>query len=79
LRLETFEECFAKFRVALYVGGSSNDYLLDMLEEEKLLTEEERALRFKYGGSQSNSSVGDTMKGQAEERAKMNNDGGRDD
>lgn len=71
LRVETYEEALAKFKVAMYVGGSSNDYLLDMLEEEKLLKEEEKQLRYEYGGDSKNSAVGDTMKNQAEERREM--------
>ena len=71
LRLETFEECFAKMRVAMYVGGSSNQYLCDMLREEGLLTRKEAASRYLYGGDPANSSINNTMQEQ-EEIAKEN-------
>lgn len=71
LRLETYQEALAKFKVAMYIGGSSNDYLLDMLEAEKLLTSEEKDLRYQYGGNSKNSAVGDTMRIQEETRKEM--------
>jgi len=66
LRLETFEECFAKMRAAMYVGASSNQYLCDMLMEEGLLSKEEAANRYLYGGDPSKSSITDTEKEQEE-------------
>lgn len=70
LRLETYEECFAKTRVAMYIGSSSNQYLSDMLIEEGLLSKEEAAYRYLYGGNPSNASITDTEKEQAKIAAK---------
>jgi len=66
LRLETYEECFAKMRVAMYVGNSSNQYLCDMLMKEGLLSKEELENRYLYGGNPANASITDTEKEQAE-------------
>ncbi len=66
LRLETYTECFAKTRVVMYIGGSSNQYLCDMLIKEGLLSEQEAATRYLYGGDPANSSITDTEKTQEE-------------
>jgi len=66
LRLETFEECFAKMRVAMYIGSSSNQYLYDMLMKEELLSKEEAKYRYLYGGDPNKSSITDTEKQQNE-------------
>lgn len=68
LRLETYRESLAKFRVSMYVGQSGNDYLLDMLQEEGLLSQDERSGRWVSGGDVSKSSINDTQNAQKKER-----------
>lgn len=66
LRFETYKESLAKFRASMYIGQSGNDYLLDMLQEEGLLSQDERNGRWVSGGDVSKSSINDTQKAQKE-------------
>ena len=66
MRLETFDESMAKVRVAIYLGESTNDFLLDVMESHGLLTQEDRKLRYISGGSLEGSSIIATMKAQEE-------------
>lgn len=64
LRFETYRESLAKFRASMYIGQSGNDYLLDMLQEEGLLSQDERNGRWVSGGDVSRSSINQTQKNQ---------------
>lgn len=68
LRLKTYTECLAKMKVAIYIGESSNDYLLDMLQAEDLMTDDERNQRYKLGANIENSSITETIRKQKEEK-----------
>ena len=69
MRFETFEECISRLRAALYIGMSSNSYVLEVLKEEGLLTKKEEELRYEYGGK--DTSVDNTRKEQAKRRREM--------
>ena len=62
LKLDTFSENLARIKAAMYIGHSSDKYLLEMLQSENLLTDEERKLAYIAGGT--DNSVIDTMKSQ---------------
>lgn len=68
LRLPTYAECLAKLKVAVYVGESSNDFLLDMLQTEGLITEEERKQRYALGANIEKSSIVHTIRKQKEDK-----------
>lgn len=57
LRLETYTECLAKLRTAIYIGESSNTYFLRLLESEGLITEQELKGRYISGGSTKHASI----------------------
>ena len=58
LRLETYNECLTKLKSAIYIGESTNDYILDLLVEDNLLSKEEcSALRYASGGDPNKASV----------------------
>ena len=57
LRLETYEECMAKFKTSLYIAQSTNDFLLKLLLSEGLLTEEEYKQRYLLGGDPKKASI----------------------
>ena len=69
LRLPTYAECLAKLKVAIYVGESSNDFFLDMLQSEGLISEEEMRQRYELGADPEKSSIRKTIKIQQEEKA----------
>ena len=50
LRLETFDECIAKLKTAIYIGEGTNNYLIQLLDSEGLLSEEEKRTRYQLGG-----------------------------
>lgn len=72
LRLQTYAECLAKLKVAIYVGESSNDFFLDMLQSEGLISEEEMRQRYELGADPEKSSIRKTIKIQQEEKAEEN-------
>lgn len=72
LRLQTYAECLAKLKVAIYVGESSNDFFLDMLQAEGLISEEEMRQRYELGADPEKSSIRKTIKIQQEEQAEKN-------
>ena len=57
LRLETYEECMAKFKTSLYIAQSTNDFLLNLLLSEGLLTEGEYKQRYLLGGDPKKASI----------------------
>lgn len=67
LRLETYDECLAKFKTSVYVSRATNDILLKSLLSEGLLTEEEYAKRYVYGGDPNKASVSAVQKIQKNE------------
>ena len=67
LRLETYDECLAKFKTSVYVSRTTNDILLKSLLSEGLLTEEEYAKRYVYGGDPNKASVSAVQKIQKNE------------
>ncbi len=74
LRLETFTESLAKLRTTMYIGEASNDYLLEVLQAEELLTQEERKGRWISGGDVNKSSINATIASQDRERKSRKKD-----
>lgn len=74
LRLETFTESLAKLRTTMYIGEASNDYLLEVLQAEGLLTQEERKGRWISGGDVNKSSINATIASQDRERKSRKKD-----
>lgn len=71
MRMDTLTESIAKLRVAIYLGESTNDFLLDVLESQGLLTNEERKLRYlsdTTGQNLEGSSILATIQKQQKER-----------
>lgn len=67
LRLETYDECLAKFKTSLYIAQSTNDFLLSSLLSEGLLTQEEYNQRYLLGGDPNKASVTTTQEIQKSE------------
>lgn len=63
LRLETYDECLAKFETTLYIGEATNDYILNLLTADNLLNQQE-VVNYRYvpGGDPTTSSVAATEK-----------------
>lgn len=70
LRLETYDECLAKFKTSLYIAQSTNDFLLDLLLSEGLLSESEYKERYVPGGDPQKASITSTQRIQASEEQK---------
>ncbi len=63
LRLETYDECLAKFETTLYIGEATNDYILNLLTADNLLNQQEVAnYRYVPGGDPTTASIAATEK-----------------
>ena len=58
----------------MYIGEASNDYLLEVLQAEGLLTQEERKGRWISGGDVNKSSINATIASQDRERKSRKKD-----
>lgn len=68
LRLETYDECMAKFKTSVYLSQATNDFLLKLLLSEGLLTKEEYKQRYLSGGDPNKASVSTAQKIQKQEQ-----------
>lgn len=68
LRLETQTESLAKLKVSIYIGEATNDYFLNLLESEGLITPQELQKRYQSGGNIGTASINDVIAKQQEEK-----------
>ena len=70
-RLLTYDECLARLKVAVYVGEATNDYLLEMLQQEGLITKEEIEQRYELGGDIAGAAINLTIRKQQEDLVEL--------
>lgn len=73
-RLLTYDECLARLKVAVYVGEATNDYLLEMLQQEGLITKEEIEQRYELGGDIAGAAINHTIQRQQEDSGELEGD-----
>lgn len=73
-RLLTYDECLARLKVAVYVGEATNDYLLEMLQQEGLVTKEEIEQRYELGGDIAGAAINHTIQRQQEDSGELEGD-----
>lgn len=73
-RLLTYDECLARLKVAVYVGEATNDYLLEMLQQEGLITKEEIEQRYELGGDIAGAAINHTIQRQQEDSGELEED-----